>query len=196
MIGDCIETPVLPPSWARMSDDPSLGIATLRGVVSSIADLPEMMAPHHVADPSRPYGRHVLLNGDNLEVMIATWTPGVRCAPHDHGGSEGVVRVLQGRARHRIYAVRESGLEVVREETASVGEILVCGKHLVHSMGDDGAELPLVTLHMYTGPVPHMVVYDVENNRTLKVAGGCGAWVPEPESGMLLSEQPGMVPIQ
>ena len=60
---------------------------------------------------------------------------------------------------------------------------------------DDGGDEALVTLHMYIGPVPHMVVYDEPGNRTLKVDGGCGAWVPSAASGQILAVQSGMVPV-
>ena len=103
--------------------------------------------------------------------------------------------MVQGRARHLIYKVASGRLEVVHEETAEAGELLTCGRDLVHAMGDDGGELPLVTLHMYTGPVPHMVVYDQGSGRTLKVDGGCGAWVPKAGSEQILASRQGMVPV-
>jgi len=129
-------------------------------------------------DPSKPYGRRVLFQNDDLEVMIASWTRGVPCAPHDHGGSSGAVRVLQGRSRHLVWALVDGVLQVVNEEVVTAGGVMVCGADMVHSMGDDGATEPLVTLHMYTKSVDHMVVYDLDALETLVVDGSCGAWIP------------------
>ena len=176
-----------------MADNASLSVGTLRAAILGPWVAASQLLSQQVSDPTKPYGRHVLVDGAHLEVMLATWTRGIFCAPHDHGGSQGVVRVLQGRALHRIYRVESGQLQMVREERAQAGELLTCGRDLVHSMGDDGGELPLVTLHMYTDPVPHMVVYDEAANRTLKVDGRSGAWVPASDSEHLLGHREGMI---
>lgn len=144
-------------------------------------------------DPSKPYGRQVLLETEALEVMVAAWTRGVPCAPHDHGGSAGAVRVLQGRAHHRIWSVRDGQLQLVREEHVEAGGVMACGPSLIHSMSDDGAEAPLVTLHMYTQSVDNMVVFDEGRNETLVVEGSCGAWVPHDKPNMIRSVFEGIV---
>lgn len=137
------------------------------------------------ADPERPYGRRVFLGTSAVEGMLATWTPGASCAPHDHGGSSGGVRVLRGVATHRIYRVHDGALTLLAEERVAAGAVLTFGAGLIHSMGDGGGDAPLVTLHLYAGPIPHMVVYDLERRETLKVDGGCGAWVPEDPAQIL-----------
>jgi cysteine dioxygenase len=136
-------------------------------------------------DTSKPYGRRVLFQNDDLEVMIASWTRGLPCAPHDHGGSSGAVRVLQGRSRHWVWALVDGVLQVVKEEVVTAGGVMVCGADMVHSMGDDDANVPLVTLHMYTKSVDHMVVYDLDALETLVVEGSCGAWVPRDQPEMV-----------
>jgi len=143
-------------------------------------------------DTSKPYGRRVLFQNDDLEVMIASWTRGVPCAPHDHGGSSGAVRVLQGRSRHLVWALADGVLKVVKEEVVSAGGVMVCGADMVHSMGDDDANEPLVTLHMYTKSVDHMVVYDLDALETLVVEGSCGAWVPRDQPDMVRFRVKGM----
>jgi cysteine dioxygenase len=130
-------------------------------------------------DDQRPYGRRVLFAGEGLEVMVATWTRGVSCAPHDHGGAFGAVQVLQGRARHRIWTVQDGALRLLKEHTAGPGDLLTCGPDMIHSMGDDGDDAPLMTLHLYTPSIDFMVVYDTDGDETLVVDGDCGAWVPE-----------------
>ncbi len=134
-----------------------------------------------VENPKHPYGRRVLVNNPDVEVMVARWTRDIPCAPHDHGGSVGAVRVLQGRSRHRIWSVTDDGLVMTREEIAEAGAVLLCEADVVHSMGDDGGEAPLITLHMYTKGIDHMVVYDTHAEETLVVDGSCGAWVPDDE---------------
>ncbi len=186
---------VLPVSWASLADERTLALGTLRASLEAQDGLLQSLLPHLVIDRTRPYGRNVLLEGESLEVMVASWTPGQHCQPHDHGGSQGLVQVLRGRARHRVYTLQPDGLKTVKEEIITPGQCIACGRDLVHSMGDDGAAEPLVTLHMYVGPIPHMAVYDLDGDRTLLVDGACGAWIPDENSGLILRERSGILPI-
>jgi predicted metal-dependent enzyme (double-stranded beta helix superfamily) len=147
-------------------------------------------------DTSNPYGRRVLLETDDLEMMVACWTPGQPCAPHDHGGSVGAVRVLQGRARHTMWELQDGKLIPAQIETVESGSVMHCDSKLIHSMQDDGAELPLITLHMYTKSIDHMIVYDRANDETLVVEGSFGAWIPHDHPQMIRERRPGMQRIE
>ena len=147
-------------------------------------------------DLEHPYGRRVLMAKPRLEVMVATWTPGTPCAPHDHGGSVGGVKVLRGTSLHRIYEVVEGALVLRREHTAGPGEVLAFGPNLIHSMSSADPNTPLMTLHFYTDAIEFMIVYT--DDETLAVDGGCGAWMPEDEAMILhrLSGARGRVEMQ
>jgi len=175
-----------------LSRQPALTIGQIRQAVDQGGFCDKHLSQLVQPDPSKPYGRRVLLQNDVLESMLATWTRGVQCAPHDHGGSIGCVRVLSGVSRHRMYRVVDGALELVKEELVPAGEVIAAGPELIHSMGDGGAEEPLVTLHLYTDPIDHMVVYDLENQRTLVVDGGCGAWVPSDEPALIREDHDGI----
>lgn len=148
------------------------------------------------ADPRHPYGRRVFLESPTVEGMIARWTRAFPCAPHDHGGSVGAVRVLSGEVVHRMWQLREGRLELAEEERRGTGEILQCGRRLVHSMMDGGGEESLVTLHLYTNPIDHMVVYDVATRRTHVVQGKCGAWIPTDQPALIRRSLPGIHPVE
>lgn len=175
-----------------LASTPGLQLSHLRDFASKVQLSPELLAELRQPDPSRPYGRNPVFANDHLEVMVATWTRGTPCLPHDHGGSHGAVRVLQGQAHHRVWRIRESALEEALAEKAAQGDVMACGPHLIHSMGDDGIEHGLMTLHLYTTAIDHMVVYDVEAGDTCVVEGTCGAWIPEASSGQLRSRNPGI----
>lgn len=156
--------------------------------------------PHEIealarVDVHKPYGRRVLLATDRVEAMIARWTRGVPCAPHDHGGSYGAVRVLQGEALHTLWRIEGAELVEVSTERVRAGDVMSVGPEVVHSMIDAGAEAPLVTLHLYVDPIEHMVVYDRQDRRTLVVDGGCGAWIPHDAPELIRSSTPGFLPI-
>ena len=143
-------------------------------------------------DDSKPYGRHVLFANDVLEGMVAQWTPGIPCAPHDHGGSHGAVRVISGEAIHTVWAVEEGQLVAMETTRHYAGDILPAPPHMIHSMEDGGAEIPLVTLHLYTDAIDHMVVYDLEAHDTCVVDGSCGAWIPTDRTDGLLARHYGI----
>lgn len=174
---------------SRASLDANDLSALLAGLELTGAALNELALP----DSANSYGRNVILRTPQLEVMVATWTPGVRCAPHDHGGSVGAVLVLQGSGRHSLYRITNRALELVSEDLVTAGEILSFGSELVHAMVDGGSELPLMTLHLYTTAIDGMVVYDVPRRRTLVVDGTCGAWVPSDQSQLTQWSMAGFV---
>jgi len=169
----------------RIARQPGRSLADLAAMAAAIELSDEELAELLRVDPERPYGRRVLLDGEYLEAMIARWTPGMPCAPHDHGQSSGVVRLLRGAADHVRWQVRDDGLHRAAEERVEAGHVMSCGPQMVHSMGDGGADEPLVTLHFYMGPIPHMMVYDLDEQRTYKVSGGCGAWIPHDQPELI-----------
>lgn len=144
------------------------------------------IAKYSLADPKHPYGRRVLLNDPRLEVMLATWTRDLPCIPHEHGGSKSAIRVLKGQSHHRLFQIKDQLLVEVFSEKRAENDILTCAPKQVHSMGDDGLENSLITLHAYSGSIPDMVVYDKKN--TLVVKGTCGAWIPEDEQDIVLKK--------
>lgn len=168
---------------------PSPALADMKAALAGPIDQSDLQSLL-VEDPDRPYGRRVLLDGPHMEMMIASWTRGRVCAPHDHGGSVGAVRVLRGEAIHKVWKLVDGRLELALEERVGPGHILACGPDMVHSMGDAGAADKLATLHVYRDPIPYMVVYDQRRSRTLQVSGNCGAWVPGPDQ--ILREVPGL----
>ena len=132
----------------------------------------------------------MLFNHPRLEVMVATWTRGVPCAPHDHHDSRSAIRVLQGRSHHQMFQCKEGGLVETLSERKEEGDVLLCPPRQIHAMGDDGAQDVLVTLHAYAGSIDDMIVYSTDE--TLIVSGACGAWVPEIESN-IFGHDPGHV---
>jgi hypothetical protein len=74
-----------------------------------------------------PYERRVLLNSSSFEVMMATWRPGIRCAPHDHGGASGLVLLLSGSFIERSWELRDGRLELIGEEVLKAPAVTSVG---------------------------------------------------------------------
>ena len=136
---------------------------------------------------NRPYGRCPLYQTDDVEVIIMNWAQGGVCLPHDHGTSEGWVKVLCGVSTHSIFSVDES--VPVLTELQKIGDSVFYAKPgLVHAMANE-SEDPLVTLHFYFPPIHAMEVFDPEESRAAIVADDCGAWWPE-SSEQIVSVRP------
>ena len=94
-----------------LASTPGLQLSHLHDLASKVQLSQALMVELCRADPTRPYGRNSLFANDHLEVMVATWTRGTPCLPHDHGGAHGAVRILQGQANHRVWRIRNGALE-------------------------------------------------------------------------------------
>ena len=140
--------------------------------------------------PLFPYSRKVLCSDTSFEVMIARWSPGLSCLPHDHGDSYSAILVLDGCSEHKRYRIHEQSLCCVHTEYKNVGEIISCGPHQIHSMT---ASPQLLTLHLYMNSISDMLVYDTIHHESYLVDGGSGAWIPRESPSLILGTQRGYV---
>jgi len=136
---------------------------------------------------NRPYGRNRIATGDRFEVMVAYWRGQQECLPHDHGGSHGVMRVLHGQAEIQQYKVERRSAKKTRVVQSGKPILLDVESEpcyiepdIVHAMRP--IEKGLVTLHIYTKPIPWMTVYDLKRQRSTVVSAACGAWWPDRRS--------------
>jgi len=122
-----------------------------------------------------PYARNSLIADPDCEVMLARWTPGVVCAPHDHGASSGWVFFVEGRFEEIDY--RWDGFGLVRGARAirEAGTWAPVRSDEIHSCVCESAGL---SLHVYFPRIRAMRVFDLERERTLVVGDDCGAWIP------------------
>jgi len=142
------------------------------------------------ADLTRPYSRKVLLNDPRLEVMVARWSPGIPCVPHDHADAQSVILLLKGCAEHKRYQLKDQRLHCVQTEYKKQGERVICAPYQIHAMA---AHPELVTLHLYSHSIENMIVYDLQTPSTFVVDGGCGAWLPVEDPKDILAQSPGHV---
>lgn len=143
----------------------------LTRVTDALPELAKM-----AADPndSEPYSR-TILRVDEVEIMLARWRPGQRCAPHDHGGAGGFVIVLQGGFEERRFDWDGPRLTVTTSTEHHTGEVTSITSDVIHDMaGLDGG----LTLHFYSPPATSMRVFDMDRSEMLELVGNYGAWIP------------------
>lgn len=145
--------------------------------------------------PGTPYSRQKVYASDELEVMLANWVPGLRCAPHDHGGSAGFVALLTGVFDERRFAWDGPKLMVVGQADKTGPDWIRFGPEVVHDMV---APVGGLSLHAYAPPPQRMNVYDLEREEVLDLVGNFGAWIPaegdHPRTGFAVAADAGIAP--
>ena len=128
-----------------------LDIAPLVGAAPLVA---EDVAPFIRPNP-RGYNRATVARRETYELLVMTWLPGQSSAPHDHGGSAGVFRVMKGAATESNCAIASDGYaESQYEEVHGPGALVAFHDAGVHTIRNDaGDSAILVTLHVYAPPL-------------------------------------------
>jgi len=142
-------------------------VAQARPALDAIAQPPK---------PGEPYSRLILRADDEVEIMVARWRPGHRCAPHDHGGAGGFVIAVEGTFQERRFRWDGARLVVAETTTRPEGEAIGISPDDIHDMG---AEAGGLSLHFYSPPAPGMRLFDMERAEVLELVGNYGAWIPE-----------------
>jgi predicted metal-dependent enzyme (double-stranded beta helix superfamily) len=143
-------------------------------LVSAFPDAEDRALP---APAGQPYSRHALHFTDSLEIMVARWSPGAACAPHDHGGSAGFVVVLSGSLTETDYTWRGGDLVAADSVVRLPGSARGFGPDVIHAMRAEAGGA--VTLHVYSPQPERMFVYDLDRREVLDLVGDFGAWIPD-----------------
>lgn len=179
-------------SHSPVRHDDAAGLDPLLDAVGRVAIRGEIPGPELLArvaharavlaalatDPNdgEPYSRTILRVDDEVEIMLARWRPGRRCAPHDHGGAGGFVIVLEGRFEERRFGWDGPRLTVTSSAEHLTGAVTSVTNDVIHDMaGLDGG----LTLHFYSPPATSMRVFDLDRSEMLELVGNYGAWIPQ-----------------
>lgn len=137
---------------------------------------PALAAQATEPNDGEPYSRTILRVDDEVEIMLARWRPGHRCAPHDHGGAGGFVVILEGRFEERRFGWDGPWLTVTSSAEYVAGAVTGITSDVIHDMaGLDGG----LTLHFYSPPATSMRVFDLDRSEMLELIGNYGAWIPQ-----------------
>jgi predicted metal-dependent enzyme (double-stranded beta helix superfamily) len=102
------------------------------------------------AGPVEEGGIIPLHRSDELTVLRVAWTPGMALNPHDHR-MWAVIGMYGGQEDNAFYRRHaEHGLEAVGGRELPVGDVLVMGDDVIHSVANSRREFA-VALHVYGG---------------------------------------------
>lgn len=99
-----------------------------------------------------------LLETPDYNAWLIAWAPSSALEPHDHGGSRGVVHVLDGRLLE-MYVDR--GLDhPTRTRVADAGDTLDVPAHRIHEVFNPGSDVAY-SVHVYSPPLTEMEFFEL-----------------------------------
>ena len=109
------------------------------------------------------YARHRVFIRDYAEVLVLCWRPGQRTPIHDHAGSFGAVRVLEGFMWETLFEMDATeGLVYKSAREWTHGHVTGADVPDIHQLGNpDISGTDLITLHLYAPPLTSLNVYKV-----------------------------------
>jgi cysteine dioxygenase len=120
------------------------------------------------------YARNRVFRTDALEMLVLCWEPGQCTVIHDHDGSFGVVRVLEGELSETLYHQDDEGvLRRTREakwQPDAVTGADVPDIHCLYNCRDSGQKL--VTLHIYCPPLHKLNTYKEGSAEVTQIISG------------------------
>ena len=120
--------------------------------------------PLDEVEPSRSYRR--VLATSAYDAWVIRWAPSADLELHDHGGSRGVVHVVEGELLERYADLATSA--VVRTRTVAAGTSIAISPTTVHGVANLGPADAL-SVHVYSPPLSTMTYYG--SSRTEVVSG-------------------------
>lgn len=148
-------------------------------VLSANVQVEDMM---HYADFDHPvedcYGRKLVFENEQFEVMVMSWKPDDYSSIHNHGYTEwGVVQAF-GQAHHFIYQLKKQELSFAKKEILAKGSAIKVNNGLIHQMGNPTSK-GYLTLHVYginnlalEGITADAKNFDLELDRVAHTCGG------------------------
>jgi cysteine dioxygenase len=109
------------------------------------------------------YARHRVFVREYAELLVLCWRPGQRTPIHDHAGSFGAVRVLEGFMWETLFEMDAAeGLLYKSAREWTHGHVTGADVPDIHQLGNpDISGTDLITLHLYAPPLTSLNVYKV-----------------------------------
>lgn len=125
-----------------------------------IGDVATFVTPKHDT-----YSRRRVARTDSYEVLVMTWLPGQGSGAHDHAGSVSAFKILRGTAHETRYALATDSLvDPTGTRELHEGEVGLDPGEVIHAVrNDDSCKEPLVSIHVYSPPIPELRRFTVRS---------------------------------
>ena len=111
------------------------------------------------------YARNLVYKDRQCEIMVMCWNAGQRSSIHDHAGSLGGLKILQGELTECIFEKAANGMiKSLNSADYTAGETRVEETSLIHQISNLQAEnRQAISVHIYMPPLVRMNVYSLED---------------------------------
>jgi cysteine dioxygenase len=130
--------------------------STVRKLLTE-ANLDRAEVAPYVEQRAETYARRCVVRRENYEVLVLTWASTQGSVAHDHSGSLCGLKVVQGSLIEQLFDDAPDGR--VRKTTAirlGPGQITIDPGVVVHSLSNGEPVEDLVTVHIYSPPLPEV----------------------------------------
>jgi cysteine dioxygenase len=163
---------------AHLSSLPT--VAEIKSKFASLALRQRDYEPYRLFTEKK-YARNLLARSEFAEMLMLCWRSGQRTPIHDHGGSIGVVMVVEGALTETMYEVKPEGqvrpYNTHRWNPGGITGAEVEDVHQLLNLQPPGRDL--VTLHCYSPPLTVLNTFSPVSGRRRKwregfFTGGAG----------------------
>lgn len=123
------------------------------------------------------YGRKLVYQGANFEILVMSWVPGDFSTIHDHGYTKwGAVQIF-GSAEHATFRYDDGLISTLARWKVNPGDVVGVSQALIHQMGNP-SETPFLSLHVYganknlTNITADARIFDLANDQIQYHNGG------------------------
>jgi cysteine dioxygenase len=111
------------------------------------------------------YARNLVYKDQQFEIMVMCWNAGQRSSIHDHAGSLGGVKILQGELTECLFERAANGMiKSLNSADYAVEETRVEETSLIHQISNlQGENGKAISVHIYVPPLIRMNVYSLED---------------------------------
>ena len=138
--------------------------ARMQDILNRLVLTTEEVEPHALFSEKR-YARNLVYKDREFEIMIMCWKAGQRSSIHDHAGSLGGIRILQGELTECLFERAANGMiKSLSSADYAIEDTRVEETSLVHQISNLQAENgTTVSVHIYIPPLVRMNVYSLED---------------------------------
>ncbi len=132
----------------------------LKSAIQSLTGITENVSFYATKPEKLSYGRNVLFQTDELEVILINMPPGEQTPIHDHGESIGCVYVVEGELVNMAFTLEENDRPVfLSENRVGEGEFLEVTRDLIHLL-HNSSDQRFISFHVYSPPLTAMKNYE------------------------------------
>jgi cysteine dioxygenase len=138
--------------------------ARMQDILNRLVVTAEEVQPHALFSEKR-YARNLVYKDRQFEIMVMCWNAGQRSSIHDHAGSLGGIKILQGELTECLFGRAANGMiKALSSADYAIEESRVEETSLIHQISNlQAGSGKTVSVHIYTPPRVRMNVYSLED---------------------------------